>query len=46
MGRPGGRRWHAGRPERGGQALVEFVLVFPMFALVLFSVIILGLYIF
>ena len=46
MGRPGGRRWRPGRAERGGQALVEFALVIPMFALVLFSVIILGLYVF
>ncbi len=29
-----------------GQALVEFALVFPMFVLALFSVIVLGLYVF
>ena len=35
-----------GRPVRRGQALVEFALVFPLFLLVLVSVITLGLYVF
>jgi Flp pilus assembly protein TadG len=34
------------RPRTRGQALVEFALVFPIFILVLFSVIVLGLYVF
>jgi uncharacterized protein (UPF0333 family) len=33
-------------PRSRGQALVEFALVFPMFILLLFSVIVLGLYVF
>jgi hypothetical protein len=33
-------------PRSRGQALVEFALVFPMFMLLLFSVIVLGLYVF
>lgn len=32
--------------DRAGQALVEFALVFPLFLLVLFSVIVFGLYVF
>src|SRR4051812_2722062 len=35
------------KPGRGrGQALVEFVLVFPLFVLVLFSIITFGLFVF
>ena len=36
---------HAKRSGRG-QALVEFALIFPMFVLVLFTVIVVGLYVF
>lgn len=42
MAAPGWRR----ASGRGGQALVEFALVFPLFLLALFSVIVLGLWIF
>jgi Flp pilus assembly protein TadG len=34
------------RGKRRGQALVEFALVFPIFLMVLFSIIAFGLYIF
>ncbi len=34
------------RPRRRGQALVEFALVFPLFLMVLFSIISFGLYVF
>jgi hypothetical protein len=36
----------AGRPRRRGQALVEFALVFPIFLLLVFSLIVYGLYVF
>jgi hypothetical protein len=45
-GRSPVRRLRVGRFGHSGQALVEFVLVFPLFLLLLFSIISFGLYIF
>ena len=39
-------RKHPRAPQRRGQALVEFALVFPIFAAILFAVIVLGLWVF